>query len=89
MVLAVIYSGAALLNSDVRRSYVECDSNFALLLKRMSKNIRFVHVIYMNNKNMRQIQENYVTFCHSDAPIPVFASRYTMKRCIYSVMINF
>lgn len=37
MVLAVIYSGAGLLNSDVRRSDVECDSNFALFLKRMRK----------------------------------------------------
>ncbi len=33
MVLAVIYSGAGLMNRDVRRSDVECDSNFALFLK--------------------------------------------------------
>lgn len=37
MVLAVIYSGAALLNSYVRCSDVECDSNFALFLKSMRK----------------------------------------------------
>jgi len=47
MVLAIIYSGAALQNSDVNRSDVECDSNFSLLLKRMS-NYQFCppHLIY-------------------------------------------
>lgn len=54
MVLAVIYSGAALLDNDVNRSDVECDSNFALLLKRMSKNLFCPqHLIY--NKYMEWI----------------------------------
>lgn len=92
MVLAVIYSGAALLNSYVRCSDVECDSNFALFLKKEEKNMLlfFFHNIYINNKYMAWILN--FDFCHWYSPYIFFlySPKDTWWRdAYYSVLINF
>ncbi len=89
MVLAVITAWLLLSsNSDVRRSDVECDSNFALFLKRMRK-VQFCPHRYINKTYMGWIQVNFVTFLPFRFTLCIFLYSPSMKRCIYSVLINF